>query len=208
MTTEGLRARKKRETRRRISDIATMLFAQRGFDNVTIAEVAEAADVAKKTVTNYFSRKEDLLLDRHEDRLIELDALIRGRPAHESIAAVLRRHQHELLAAKHPLSGVVDRIQPFLKIMTDSPALMNRAREMNREIEQVLTGALVSEGAEPLEARLVGVQLASAMSAIWDIGVTRSQDWADTDLVRREQVGVIDAAFDLVERGIGDYGTR
>lgn len=60
----GLRERKKWETRRRISDVATGLFFARGFDNVTIAEVAEAAGVSRMTVFNYFPRKEDLFLDR------------------------------------------------------------------------------------------------------------------------------------------------
>ncbi|MFD6212210.1 TetR/AcrR family transcriptional regulator, partial [Nocardia salmonicida] len=63
MTRPGLRARKKQQTREQISDRATALFLERGFDRVTIADVAAAADVAKMTVTNYFPRKEDLALD-------------------------------------------------------------------------------------------------------------------------------------------------
>ncbi len=61
---EGLRERKKRQTRQHISDVATGLFLERGFDAVTIAEVAEAADVSVNTVYNYFPAKEDLFLDR------------------------------------------------------------------------------------------------------------------------------------------------
>jgi AcrR family transcriptional regulator len=59
--TPGLRERKKQETRQAISDIATVMFVQRGFDAVTISQVAEAAGVSKMTVTNYFPRKEDLV---------------------------------------------------------------------------------------------------------------------------------------------------
>ena len=62
--TTGLRERKKRQTRQEISDIATALFARHGFDAVTISQVAEAAGVAKMTVTNYFPRKEDLEIGR------------------------------------------------------------------------------------------------------------------------------------------------
>lgn len=59
----GLRESKKRETRQLISDHATRLFIEQGFERTTIAEIAAAARVAKKTVTNYFPRKEDLALD-------------------------------------------------------------------------------------------------------------------------------------------------
>ena len=66
---EGRRERKKRETRTRISDIATGLFLARGFDAVTIAEIAEAADVSVNTVYNYFPAKEDLFFDREDNKI-------------------------------------------------------------------------------------------------------------------------------------------
>ena len=69
--TAGLRERRKQQTRQAISDIATEMFLASGFDAVTISQVAEAAGVAKMTVTNYFPRKEDLVFDR-------ADAIIRG----------------------------------------------------------------------------------------------------------------------------------
>ena len=65
--TSGLRERRKQETRQAISDIATRLFVAHGFDEVTISQVADAAGVAKMTVTNYFPRKEDLVFDRARD---------------------------------------------------------------------------------------------------------------------------------------------
>ena len=81
MSGEGLRERKKAETRRRIADVATALFVQHGFDAVTVADVAEAADVSKMTVFNYFPRKEDLLLDRHLERLDAVRRAIAERPS-------------------------------------------------------------------------------------------------------------------------------
>jgi AcrR family transcriptional regulator len=81
---DGLRERKKRATRQAISDVATQLFTERGFDNVTVAEIAAAANVAKMTVFNYFARKEDLFFDR-EDESRELPrAALAGRPPGES----------------------------------------------------------------------------------------------------------------------------
>ncbi len=76
---EGLRERKKRETRQRISDIATGLFLEHGFVTVTIAEVAEAADVSVNTVYNYFPAKEDLFFDRSVGVVEQLSRWVRGR---------------------------------------------------------------------------------------------------------------------------------
>src|SRR4051795_7280322 len=86
----GLRARKKEQTRRLIADTARRLFAERGFDAVTVAEVARAADVAEKTVFNYFATKEDLFysgMEAFEDRLL---GAIRDRAPGESVIAAFR----------------------------------------------------------------------------------------------------------------------
>lgn len=76
---EGLRERKKRRTRQYISDVATGLFLERGFDEVTVAEVAEAAEVSVNTVYNYFPAKEDLFLDRSKGVVDRLARYVRGR---------------------------------------------------------------------------------------------------------------------------------
>lgn len=76
---EGLRERKKRQTRQYISDVATHLFIERGFDAVTIAEIAEASDVSVNTVYNYFSTKEDLFLDRSQGVVERLSRFVRAR---------------------------------------------------------------------------------------------------------------------------------
>lgn len=78
---EGLRERKKRQTRQYISDVATGLFLARGFDAVTIAEIAEAAEVSVNTVYNYFPAKEDLFLDRSKGLVDRLCRFVRGRAA-------------------------------------------------------------------------------------------------------------------------------
>jgi AcrR family transcriptional regulator len=208
MDKPGLRERKKEATRKRISDTATTLFAIRGFDNVTVAEVAEAADVSKMTVFNYFPRKEDLFWDRQTDRLAELEATIRERVPGESVAAVLRRYQHELLAAKHPLSGVLENLAPFVNVVRSSPALMARLLEFTKEIEEMFAKVLADEVGDDVRARLVAAQLAATLDSIYSIGVDRALAGGDFTKIRREQAKTIDKAFDLLESGIGDYGTR
>src|SRR4051812_50049663 len=86
-TTEGLRERKKRQTRETIAHAAMALFAAHGFDAVTVADVARAADVSEKTVFNYFPAKEDLVLHGGEERRAAGIEAVRAPPG----GAALRR---------------------------------------------------------------------------------------------------------------------
>src|SRR5919206_5335332 len=90
MTSEGLRERKKRRTREAIADAAMRLFAARGFDAVTVADVARAADVSEKTVFNYFPTKEDLVLAGGAERRAALVEAIRARPPGASLVQPFR----------------------------------------------------------------------------------------------------------------------
>lgn len=205
MADHGLRERKKRATRQLIADIASGLFIQRGFEEVTVAEIAEAAGVSKMTVFNYFPRKEDLFLDRHADRMADLVAAVRARPSGTSAAAALRHHQHELLAVSHPLSGAIQGASGFWWVLRSSPALMTRFHEQEREIAEALAEVLSEETGEPLRARTVAALLTTAISTIFANAVSRLVAGDKEAEVRRDQVTVIDQAFDLVEHGVGDY---
>lgn len=208
MAEDGLRERKKRETRRLISDVASGLFIRRGFDEVTVAEVAAAAGVSKMTVFNYFPRKEDLFLDRHADRLRELTAVVRDRPAGESPATALRRHQHELLVTGHPLSGAIGGATGFWWVVRSSPALLSRFHEQEREIADVLAEVLAGETGDPLRSRVVAALLTAAITTVFGHAVGRLVAGDDEAVVRREQAAVIDRAFDLAEQGVGGFGVR
>src|SRR5690606_32469984 len=126
MTTQGLRARKKQQTKEQISHRATELFLERGFDKVTIAEIAAAADVAKMTVTNYFPRKEDLALDLGPVFTGQLAAVVRDRAPGESALAALRAAYLAAVEAQDPVIGFSGK--PFATMITDSPALVARLR--------------------------------------------------------------------------------
>src|SRR4051812_45875640 len=95
---EGLRERKKRETRAAISQVATTLFYEHGFDNVTVDDVARAAGLSKMTVFNYFARKEDLMFDREAEGVELLRSVLAGR-GHKSVLTALRDEVRRLVAA-------------------------------------------------------------------------------------------------------------
>ncbi|MFD3405665.1 TetR/AcrR family transcriptional regulator [Kribbella sp. NPDC058693] len=202
----GLRERKKRESRRRIADVASGLFIERGFDNVTIAEVAEAANVARMTVFNYFPRKEDLFLDRQADLVDDLSRAIRDREPGESVVAAVRRYLHELLAAQHPLSGARDGTEGFYQIVDASPALVRRTLEHTRELADSLKALLESEVGPGLQAEVVANLIATAVTIVPRVAVDKLIAGRPDKQVRREQVDVIDQTFDLLEGGIGQYG--
>src|SRR5580692_8599630 len=94
---EGLRERKKRLLRQQLSDTATEMFMERGFDAVRVTEVAAACDVSEKTVFNYFPTKESLILDRWDATQQALCAAL-ADPATSPVAAALRILTSELTA--------------------------------------------------------------------------------------------------------------
>src|SRR3954469_20590571 len=114
---EGLRERKKRQTRQYISDVATGLFIERGFDAVTIAEIAEAADVSVNTVYNYFPTKEDLFLDRSKGTVDRLSRWVRARDTGESAAAAVIRELRAEVEAVSPRVGLLDGYEQFLRVV-------------------------------------------------------------------------------------------
>ncbi|MFG3139997.1 TetR/AcrR family transcriptional regulator [Streptomyces sp. NPDC048211] len=137
-----LRERKKRATRQRISDVATGLFLANGFDAVTVADVARAAEVSTMTVFNHFPRKEDLFLDRTPQAIELFTGAVRLRGPNDTPLGALRRLALELLDQHHPLSAVDDDFPAFWRIVIASPALCARAREAVEEVENALARAL------------------------------------------------------------------
>ncbi len=140
------RSRKRLATRRAISLVADRLFRKRGFDNVTVDEIAEAADVGRMTVFNYFSRKEDMFFDRDEEGRETLREALRQRDASVSPIETLRMLAHRLVAEETPYLEFSARSQGFIETVGRSKTLMARAREIRDEIAQVVAVAL-SEGA-------------------------------------------------------------
>jgi AcrR family transcriptional regulator len=129
-------------TRAKISQVATRLFLERGFDAVTVAEVGREAGVSSVTVFNHFPRKEDLLLDRGDDAKELLRSAVRDRAAGVDVLESLRAATLRLVDDRHALSGLKDGSVPFFRTVAASPALIARAREIAADLQRVLAEEL------------------------------------------------------------------
>ncbi|MFD3748504.1 TetR/AcrR family transcriptional regulator [Nocardia sp. NPDC058633] len=208
-TQQGLRARKKQQTREQISDRATALFLARGFDRVTIAEVAAAADVAKMTVTNYFPRKEDLALDLGEIYIDQLAAIVREREPGQSALAALRHAYLTAVAAHDQLIGFSG--EPFARMIADSPALTARVREFHDDRQTALANALASEtGADPgdITPRVAAAQLAGVQRVLFDEITRRTLAGESATEIAAVLTRDAEIAFDALEPSLGDYAVR
>lgn len=144
------RSRKRLATRQSISIAATRLFMQRGFDHVTVDEIASAADVGRMTVFNHFPRKEDMFFDREEEgRQMLRDALQRREPGVTPVET-LRLLAHRLAAEDVPYLRFSVRSQAFMATIEGSETLKARARAIRDELAQTISLALSeSAGREP-----------------------------------------------------------
>ena len=162
----GLRERKKQQTRELIAETARRLFGERGFEGVTVAEIARAADVSEQTVFNYFPTKEDLVYWRLETFEEDLLAAVREREPGESVLDAFGRfvlRQRGLLAEHDP--EVRKRLAELIRMITESRALL--ARE--RQILERYTASLAALVAEETGAR-AGVPSARIRGEVRDEG--------------------------------------
>jgi AcrR family transcriptional regulator len=143
------------QTRARIAEVAARLFLERGYDAVTVAEVAREAGVSSVTVFNHFPRKEDLFLDRSVEADELLRSTVRDRAAGVDVLASLRAATARLVDAGHPLSGVDGRSVPFFQTVAASPALIARAREIAAELQRTLAEELDADPAFAGDAHLL-----------------------------------------------------
>lgn len=136
------RSRKRLATRLEISNAATRLFIERGFDKVTVDDIAEAADVGRMTVFNHFPRKEDMFFDRDEEGREMLRAALRQRDPAMAPLEALRMLAHRLVAEQRPAVEFSARSQGFVEAIEGSESLKARARQIRDELTAVVALAL------------------------------------------------------------------
>ena len=212
----GLRERKKQQTRQLIADTARRLFAERGFEGVTVAEVARSADVSEATVFNYFPTKEDLFYSGLEEFEEKLLAAVRDRKPGTSVLAAFRdfmlvqRGVFDMKAAGGD-DEATERVRTITRVITESPALLARERQVFDEYSSSLA-ALIAEETGAAAGDVLPAAVANAL-----IGVHRSL----IDYVREQTMAGARAsqisrgvraqakkAFAQLEEGLADFAVR
>lgn len=173
---EGLRARKLRQTRERIVNAALQLFLQRGFDAVTVDEVAASADVSRRSFFDYFPAKEELIFAWQDSFGEALAAAIAARPAHEPLTqAVEEAFTSSIEAAAHPAAVAVD------ELIRKTPSLRERDFLKYAKLEQTLADAFMKRSKndrERFRARLLATIVVGGLR----LGNERWQKSGNTDL--------------------------
>jgi AcrR family transcriptional regulator len=208
----GLRERKKQLTREHIAQTARSLFGERGFEHVTIAEIARAADVSVQTVFNYFPTKEDLVYWRLGSFEDELLATIRERPPGESALAAFGRFMRTprgLLAKQDPAAR--EQLAAITRMIAESPALLAREQQIFERYTASLAALLGEETgahADDVTPRVAATAMMGVHRALVDYSRRRIVAGAKHARLGREVAAQADAALALLEAGLGAYAIK
>jgi AcrR family transcriptional regulator len=204
----GLRERKKAATRQAIAETANRLFLQRGFDAVTVADVAAEAGVSVATVFNYFATKEELFygqLETFEERLV---AAVRDRPADES---VLQAFERFILESSRAVAeeGRAERIAAAARVIDASASLQARELQVVAAATESLARLLAAETkARGVEPTVVAAALMGAHRAVVTRTRASARAGASGSALAREVRAETRRAFAQLARGLADYGAR
>jgi AcrR family transcriptional regulator len=207
--TEGLRERKKRETREAIARAAWKLFTRRGFDAVTVADIARAAKVSEKTVFNYFPGKEDLVFGAGMQRTAALIEAVRARPPEASVVEPFRRWTMDYL----------DRVEHDpVDSLTAIPRLVMRSDQLRARLfvgweqEGSLLGPVIAEQVGESDDSVVPMVVARTLAwthrVIFRAAFTRLMEGEDQVQVAADLREEARRAYDLLEEGLAGYGAR
>jgi AcrR family transcriptional regulator len=208
----GLRERKKQQTRRLIAETARRLFTARGFEHVTVAEIARAAEVSEQTVFNYFPTKEDLVYWRMESFEEELLATIREREPGEPVLAAFRRF---VLAPRGLLvkydAEARERLAGLTRMIVSSPALLAREQQIFAGYTESLAALIAEEaGAQmgDLEPWVAANAMMGVHRALVDHARRRVVEGALHPRLAREVRAEGERALALLEEGLGRFAVK
>jgi AcrR family transcriptional regulator len=193
MSVPGLRQRKKEQTREAIASAALDLFERKGFHATTIRDIAEAADVAPRTVSGYFPAKEQLVFDGYEELFTDLEQRLTARDAGTTTADALRAFLHEI--AEPPKDA--ERVRRLRALVEAEPALRAFERAVQERAERIVADAAAVDlgvDADSLLPHMVGAATVAALDALG----RHMKDGDDVDEGRR----LIDDAMTFIGGGV------
>ncbi len=199
-TGPGLRERKKARTRRAIRDAAFRLFAERGYEATTVADIAEAADIAPRTFFAYFPSKEDVVYDDSEAVLVRFEEVLATRPAGMTAIDGMRTWIAEV-AQDPPLDAHEEQLVE--RLAREHPALATRRLALLDRMERTLAREVARDlgpGGDPLHARMVA---AAAVAVLAALDRTVDDDAAPPDDERA--LRVLDQAFAFLDAGLAAW---
>jgi AcrR family transcriptional regulator len=211
-TEVGLRERKKQQTRQLLADTARRLFSERGFEEVSVTEIARAADVSQATVFNYFPTKEDLIYSGLETFENELLQTIRERPSGETVLDAFSRFVLQPRGLFTADEEEAEQLLAVSRMIAASPALLARERQIFNRYTDALTELVAAE------TRAAAGDLRPAVTAGALIGVHRAliayvreriaEDPVDRQRLSRDLRRRGEAALTLLANGLGDYAEK
>ena len=206
---EGLRARKKRAARESIAATARRLFAERGFDAVTVAEVAAAADVSEKTVFNHFPTKEDLAFAGREEGIATFVAAITERAPGGTVLDVFRAMTRNVIDVL--VAGGDEDLLAVAKIIRGSETLQERLTVGWEPGAAAITAAIAGSsgaGEDDIVPGIVARTLWFTHRSIFHAALTGLLAGEDRDELVARLRRTADRAYDQLAGGLADYGKR
>jgi AcrR family transcriptional regulator len=210
----GLRERKKQQTRDLIAGTARRLFTERGFESVTVAQIAQEADVAEATVFNYFPTKEDLFYSRLEAFEEDLLTAVRERGPGVPVLDAFR----DFLLARRGVFAMnapggddeaTEQLRTVTRVITESPALLARERQVFARYADALAALIADETGSSrgdVAPRVVAYALLGTHRALIDFVRERALAGARASQISREVRVQARRAFAQLEHGLGNLG--
>jgi AcrR family transcriptional regulator len=198
VTDTGLRERKKQRTREAIVDAALRLFEERGFDQTTIADIAEAADIAPRTFFGYFPSKDDVVFADFQETLDGLSARLDGRSADETAIDAIRAWIGERLQDVDVLD---ERERCRKRLIGESEALAAHNRALMGRVEELLAGHIARDlGDHPddVRPRMIAAAVIGALSAL-DV---KRADGSEATPTREESLVIVDETLTFLRAGL------
>jgi AcrR family transcriptional regulator len=190
----GLRERKKQQTRETIARVALHLFAERGYEHTTLADIADAADVSKRTIFAYFQSKEDILFCDEPSMVERFREKLEQRPSGVTTVDAIR----DFLAA----SSVADEEARLRKkIISSNEALRLSQRARSASLEQVLADSIAKDldaGPGDVIPRLVAASMTAAFTTVRD----RLEAESGEPISHEQTMGILDEVLEFLRGGV------